>query len=665
MTDSDPPPSSSPRSDPVAQVIPFTARPRVAPEAPLAERALIVQLTRAALGSAAPANEGSVAPDPGWSELRASLEGQDLDREIAGAEGDLARGDEDAARRLRALRSLRAMRSFERGDRDAAYQEWEALARESPADAGPLLTRATFFHDDFEVVVGDLSRAAARAPDDPEVYRRRGRCFVRRGDWERALPDFRRLVHLRPRDLEALDFLANALRFTGDHEAAIRIVSRAIKLAPWRAEFYKIRAACFMAKGAHAEELLDLDRWIERDPNNAEAFRSRAYLHSRMNDEERNLADLSRAIALDPTDAGTFQRRAYIHARRGQLDRAIADLSRAVEIKPDSDVFRTSRAELYLDTGALDLAIADCDRVIEAGRADERRAYLRSRRRDPLFLDWDEDEVARDPDREREAEAYWLRAHAHRRRGDRERALADYQQARSLDRRLFRQLVESEDTNRELGRTTAQLDDLDALILLAPEDPTWLMHRAEILKETEQYETALADLDRVIALDRWPDEAYHLRATVHLYLSNLAQAIADESSAIAIRPSVGKYHAWRGLYRLYEEGASAEAEADVRRAVELSPLRFEESQLLAMYLEECERWEEAVAVWDRVIAIEPRLRSGYAGRALARLHVGRDEATLRAALADLDAALAHDEDDEALAEKRAEVLALLGEGRGR
>src|SRR5262249_54251810 len=161
------------------------------------------------------------------------------------AEGDLARGDGGAARRLRALHSLRAMRSFERGDRSAAYDEWEALANEDPEDADPLLTRALFFgRDDRDSALDDLTRAAGRAPDDPEVYLRRGRLFVLLHDWERALPDFRRLVHLRPRDLDALHWLASALRFTGDHDTAIRIIGRAIKLAPWRADFYALRAGC-------------------------------------------------------------------------------------------------------------------------------------------------------------------------------------------------------------------------------------------------------------------------------------------------------------------------------------------------------------------------------------------------------------------------------------
>src|SRR6185437_6199987 len=188
------------------------APPPSPPGAALGDPAVCMrlQLTRAALGPVSPANESMMRPQPHWSELRADLEREDLDAEIAGAEGDLARGDDSAALRLRALRSLRAMRSFERGDRGAAYDEWEALAGEDPEDIDPLLTRSTFFSasDDLDTALDDLSRAAARAPRDPEVYLRRGRVFVCRDDWERALSDFRRLVHLRPRSLDAIDLLA-------------------------------------------------------------------------------------------------------------------------------------------------------------------------------------------------------------------------------------------------------------------------------------------------------------------------------------------------------------------------------------------------------------------------------------------------------------------------
>jgi hypothetical protein len=69
-----------------------------------------------------------------------------------------------------------------------------------------------------------------------------------------------------------------------------------------------------------------------------------------------------------------------------------------------------------------------------------------------------------------------------------------------------------------------------------------------------------------------------------------------------------------------------------------------------------------VRVYDRRIALYPSLSFAYFQRGEARLHLGDDEATLRAALADFDRAVELGEEDPDLPEARARLLARLGEG---
>lgn len=631
----DSPPSSSRAGDaaPEASVISLADRRRRAPA-----RSPTEQLMRSLLacvdspGSTKTANETQLEPQPDWSEIRADLERQDLDRSIAQEEREIARGD-GSVRLLRIQRGLRAMRSMERGDRSAAYQEWQALFDEEPQDTDPLMTRALFFAcaKDFDTALDDYDHAAALRPDDPAIYEGRGRCFVQSGDRERALVNHRRLAHLRPRDRQALGSLAGSLRATGDIEGAICVVGRTIKLFPWRAELYSERASYYRMKGSRAEELVDLDQCIARDPENAGALRERARVHAHFEDEDREFADLTRAIELDPSDSGTFQRRAHHHEKRGQIELSIADFSSAIALEPGRAVFLEARAKAYLKTGAFDRAVADLSEVI-------------------------------DLERRRDASTLWLRGHAHRKRGDSESAVTDYEEAMSLDGDLFDDLVRSEWSKRTNERLKAEhLDDLDTLILLAPEDPEYLARRAKIFAGAGEHEKAVADLDQAIGLDPDRNDFFHARAMALISLGERAKAIEDESRAMVIAPFAARHHGWRGMFRLYEEGPSAEAEADVQRGVELDPEDLVMLWLLAVYLANVGRYEEALGVHDRRVATNPDYGFVHAARGEARLQLPHDEATLRAALADFDRAIELDQEKAEVFRQRAEIHALLGD----
>ena len=79
--------------------------------------------------------------------------------------------------------------------------------------------------------------------------------------------------------------------------------------------------------------------------------------------------------------------RADCYMKRGETERAIADLSRAIELEPEEIAFRWDRADAYMEIGAFDAAIADLTHVLASEHGED-------------------------------AQAYWLRGHAHQKRGD-------------------------------------------------------------------------------------------------------------------------------------------------------------------------------------------------------------------------------------------------------
>jgi tetratricopeptide (TPR) repeat protein len=540
---------------------------------------MLRQLTRANSAVVPSANEVEVELQPEWSDLRKDLERQDLDKRIAAGRRALTSGDQVYERILPALRSLRAMRSFERGERRAAYQEWEALIDEPPDEADHLLTRAAFFAagDDRATALDDLDRAAERRPDEPEVYERRSAHFRGLGDWERALADSRRLVHLRPRDPEAIADLAAALRFTGDHAGAARMYGRAIKLAPWQASLYESRAGCLMMTGPLADERADLDRCLARDPTNAGALHARSFVHRRMNEPELELADLSRAIELDPTHAGWFQTRGFLHRGRGHMELAIADFCGAIERSPDSACFLETRAELYEATGAIELAHGDRTRLIEIARAQEpsKRAS------------WRHDE-GDEPDPDAVAKALWTRGKLQWQHGDRALAVADFREGLSRDPALINELYDLDREHRDNDETAERRAVLDMVIAIEASNEHARFDRSQLLFEAGDFAGALADLNAAIAIHPW-SYYFHYRAQARWKLDDLAGALEDGSRAVESTPGQYRWRAWRAIYSLAAEGTSAAAEADILLALETAPKDPEVLALRRRYLEGTKR----------------------------------------------------------------------------
>lgn len=619
---------------PLATVIPLAGRRRRAPARARSEPLPFSQPPRAACLHKA--DKGNTADsEAGWASLRARLEAQEIDDDIARVEREVARGNVEALRTRAVLRNVRAMRSFLRGDREAAFAEWQGLLDEDPTLSGALLTRALFHAraGDLRAALADYDRAAMLWPNDAEVYLRRGLCYVELDDYDRALPNFLRVTHLRPRDPSAYLWLSRSLRARNNTEAAIRACGRAIQFAPWRGYLYAFRAGCFLDQDCREEALRDLDRCLELDPKDASSLRLRACLHTGEGKEARELSDLTRSLAIEPDHTGALSARARCHEHLGNTDLVLKDLSRALALDPRDASLRARRASAHLAKGAHAAAIDDLSAVIES-----------------------EGGLV--------AASLWKRGLARLRLGDEDGARADCQRALAVDRRLL------DDVRARLHRhgiseaSDGLLHDLDVVILLDPPNADCLAQRARLQMARKQHARALHDLDRAIALATLRDALYHDRATALCNLGDFTRAAADEAHAIELSPSVADYHVWLGLYLALDGGPSAKAEVHVTRGVKLAPRSLTVLFLWAFYLQIAGRHEEAVRVFDRRVALDPALGILHFQRGEARLSLPPTEGVLRAALGDFDSAVHRGYARADVFLRRSEVQALLGNPAG-
>jgi predicted TPR repeat methyltransferase len=148
---------------------------------------------------------------------------------------------------------------------------------------------------------------------------------------------------------------------------------------------------------------------------------------------------------------------------------------------------------------------------------------------------------------------------------------------------------------------------------------------------------ALADYDRIIAIEARIAEAHNNRGLVLHRLARPAEALASCEQAISLSPGMSDAHVNRGN-ALSSLGRRDEALAAYDQALALTPDRAEAQLGRGNLLCDESRHDEALAAYDRALALRPGLAEARLGRGNLLCRMKRfDEA-----LADYDRALALD-----------------------
>jgi Tfp pilus assembly protein PilF len=146
---------------------------------------------------------------------------------------------------------------------------------------------------------------------------------------------------------------------------------------------------------------------------------------------------------------------------------------------------------------------------------------------------------------------------------------------------------------------------------------------------------ARAELDQALTLGPPTNRAHFGRARVRERLGDPDGARGDRAAGLKLEPPDEENCIARGVAWL-KEGNPERALADFRRATEHNPRSLPGWQNQAHVLSEVQnRTEDAVAVMDHVVSLQPRLAAARSARAVlhARLgHVELAQADIRAAL---------------------------------
>jgi serine/threonine-protein kinase len=269
------------------------------------------------------------------------------------------------------------------------------------------------------------------------------------------------------------------------------------------------------------------------------------------NDGGAALERLKPALAAHPDDPNLLAARGIANSIYTGVDEARADIERALSLDANNPLAYYARGYLNQRTGKSDDAIADFTRAIELDPAFGRAYFQRGR-----VLSYpknDREGARRDTDRAIELapdliDARMDRAYSLYYDSNLAEALPDLDHVLSINPKHSKALYLRAQVYEGLNRVADARRDFDAAAAIAPDDKDIVRERALFFVRQGDYVAALADADRLVALDAADPQWHGLRGFVLHALGRDEQALAafDKTLLIAGNETWGARYG-RGL----------------------------------------------------------------------------------------------------------------------
>jgi tetratricopeptide (TPR) repeat protein len=272
-------------------------------------------------------------------------------------------------------------------------------------------------------------------------------------------------------------------------------------------------------------------------------------------------------------DAQSLFDRGHQSLQSGDFPEAVECFTRAIRLKPNIAAGYRFRALAYLELGQRIDALNDLDQAIRIRSddpmlyADRARVLYRQRSFPAAIADCDR-ALGLDPGL---APLHGLRGECHAANGETQKAFADFAVAMEQDpQNLADYLIARAELHLELEDYDAALADADLAVDRNPESSTVYQTRGMIHRALDNESEAEADFTKTLELDPERVLAQLARATVRLSLKRFPEALADCDTVIAALPTLAKAYEIRGMARKFS-GDSAAALVDYNEAIRLNP----------------------------------------------------------------------------------------------
>jgi tetratricopeptide (TPR) repeat protein len=135
------------------------------------------------------------------------------------------------------------------------------------------------------------------------AYLNRGVAFENKGELNKAIEDYEKVIDIDPLYFEAYNNLGVLYGQNGLFDRAIEYFNKSIGIDPAYVDAYVNRGIAYAVSGRYDSALKDFDKAVLLDQNSAEAYFNRGSLYLKTGNRERAASDFRKACDLGKQDA--------------------------------------------------------------------------------------------------------------------------------------------------------------------------------------------------------------------------------------------------------------------------------------------------------------------------------------------------------------------------
>jgi tetratricopeptide (TPR) repeat protein len=474
-----------------------------------------------------------------------------------------------------------------------------------PSQLASIFAQAMFLYQKkrYDAAIEGYGEAVRLNPNLAEIYNNRGNAYADKHDYDKALADYDKALTLKPNLAEAYNNRGLAYSKKGDYDRAIVDYNKGISLNPNDIIIYNNRGIAYKNKGEYDKAIADFDKAIAINPNDDDAYGYRGIAYKNKSEFDKAIADFDKAIALNPNNTEAYSDRGSVYADKREFDKAIADFDKAISINPNYADAYFNRGIAYHRKGADDKAIADFDKAISLNPNDAEiynnrgSVYAEKHNYDAAIADFDKAIALNSSD----AMAYFNRGLA-------------YSNRRGIGK-IGSGLVVTAGAYANKRDYDKAIADFDKAIALNPSYPSVYYNRGIAHAGKGNYDKAILDFDKSIALNPNHFEAYYNRGVIlHFYKHDYDKAIVDYDKAITLNRNHTITYNNRGVIYV-EKGDYDKAVAEFSEAITLDP-NYSNAYINrgAAYAEKGD-YDKAMVDYNKAITLNPSHDKVYNNRA--------------------------------------------------
>ncbi|MGB2728304.1 MAG: tetratricopeptide repeat protein [Halobacteriota archaeon] len=201
-----------------------------------------------------------------------------------------------------------------------------------------------------------------------DAYNNRGTAYGKKGEFDRAIEDFDKVIELNPEYASA--YYNRGLTYSNlkrDKEA-IADYNKAIELDPKYAYAYNNRGTAYRNLKRDEEAIADYNKAIELNPNFAYAYNNRGTAYSNLKKYEEALEDYNKAVELDPNFAMAYNNRGVAYYKLEKYRKAKGDYNKAIELDQNFDKAHANLGDSLFMKEDYDNAEKECREAIKINK---------------------------------------------------------------------------------------------------------------------------------------------------------------------------------------------------------------------------------------------------------------------------------------------------------